>query len=834
MTRTHRSLRLHRQFRHAALGTLAAAGILLGAAAVPLGVAASASAATTTPVAPSDILARAVAQGKQQGAARDYTPLVAKPRWKVLFVGFTDVGYSDGSARQKMDANDRTYMQNVANQFVSVLDQKMGVQIVPAVKWYDTPFTTSNPTKRIDLPDSASIIKNLAAVGEYDSIIVASKGNNGGGTQLSWQDSRSQEASYTYFSLAPSNGRADYPATTAYTDRSTTLALHEFSHALSCSGVGFPYPDLHNAAGYGYKSDPNTEWTPFYLDYLTGKVKVNGVPQGTYPKMWSVSPRFSHHPAMATVHHQNEAGRTIAPDVSVFGVGGDPYSIAAPMINGYRSVSVKSGSAPAAAQFSTGNNADITLVYSGIPTKLTFIGGEGWDLNQVQTAGPGAIAFGGFTYRAAVPITGYTYTDQILGADGVRRTETLLGMPIAPWPTNGIKRVYKDGNAYTVTRKSDTLVEISVELGTPSTTFSVNNLGYGNLAPTARVAQMFDVLDVTPQLTGVKESLSTEPHAYVTATWGDYKVKAGFVGGETQDFNRVQTRNPSEKFSDYYVYRTPVPISGYTYTDRIVTADGVKRVDSFNGQPISFTAAGSSSFTWEGHSVTIMKKSDTMAEISVTLTAPSTTFPVRGLDTINSAPTGRANSSLEIMSVTSGFYKKTDAQTAPKGNSTTSWGNYTTKVTFVGGQTVDLTTKSTLKPNVAHVGNYVYRAAAPITKFTYADQIDSQQNAGRLDRLGGVPLNWNAAGVATVTKDGNTYTAVRKSNTRVEVSVTLGTPSTTFTAWDTAYVNTAPFGTLKQTTDLLDITPQQTGVKEAQTTEPKGHLDFVWGAGGVG
>ncbi|TDQ03234.1 MULTISPECIES: MucBP domain-containing protein [unclassified Leifsonia] len=825
--------RIHRSLRRAALATVITTGVLAGAAAVPLGAAAPASAATSSPVAAADIISRAIDQAKKQGSARDYTAPISKPNWKVLFVGVADVKYPSGS-RQTLDTAARTYTQNVINQFVDTTSRNTGVTITPTVTWVDAPFTTASTDGGLSPSETADILKGVSGVAEYDCIMVASRFNPGsayGGLTWAWNWANAREAAYSWVSITPQTSTPGYPSLPAGSiSRDTNIMIHEFAHAVSMNTVGFPYPDLHNASGYGYASDPWNEWYKFYVDYLTGKVNVNGVPQGAYPKMWQVSPRFLHNPAMATVHLQDEAGRTVAPDINTFGVGGDAYSIKAPMVNGYKTVSVKSGSAPADGQFTSGTNTEITLVYSTTPTKVAFVGGQEVDLNYNQAATPGGVYFHSYTYRSAAPVTGYTYTDQIVGNDGARRVDSLPGVSVT-FGANGVAGVTKDGNRYVLRKKSDTLVEISVELKTPSTTFTIYNTGYGNVAPTARVQQMFDLLDITPKLTGVKEPLTTEPHGHTNITWGAYRVKAIFVGGETNDITRASTRGQGETFNESFVYRTGIPVSGYTYTDRLTASDGVKRLDSFGGQPITFTAAGTASFVWSGRAVTVVKKSDTLAEISVTLATPSSTFVVTGMDSVNSAPTGRGTRTLELVNVISGFDNTKDAQTAPKAISTVTWA---TKVTFLGGETTDLTQTKVLPVNTAHSGNWTYRATAPVTGFTYSDQIDSAQNARRADSFAGIPLTWNAAGVATVTKDGNTYTVVRKSDTRVEVSVKLGTPSTTFIAWDAGYVNTAAFGTLKQTTDLLDVTPQQTGAKEAQTTEAKGHLNFTWGAGQVG
>src|SRR3954447_14830311 len=149
----HRSPRTRRSLRRAAVVTVVTLGILVGAAAVPLGAAAPANADTSSAVAPSEIINRAVDQAKKQGAARDYTAPITKPQWKVLFVGLTDVIRNDGRPRQTMNANARTYYQNVVNQFVDVLDKKAGVRITPTLKWVEAPFRLKNPTGRIDTED---------------------------------------------------------------------------------------------------------------------------------------------------------------------------------------------------------------------------------------------------------------------------------------------------------------------------------------------------------------------------------------------------------------------------------------------------------------------------------------------------------------------------------------------------------------------------------------------------------------------------------------------------------------------------------------------------------
>ncbi|TDQ03233.1 MULTISPECIES: MucBP domain-containing protein [unclassified Leifsonia] len=817
-----------RSLRQAAVATAVTAGILLGAAAVPLGTVAPASAAST-PMAASEIVSRAVDQAKRQGAARDYTAPLSKPTWKFLFVGVSDVTFPGDPARHIVTADEKKYTQYVVDQFVYLLTSRAGVRATATVKWIDEPHTATETDRRLHEWEFADRFAEWSAPAEYDSIMLMSKGGNGGVTMPAYyNDTATRGAGFEYFTIRPRTGAPTDVAPTNDIELSTNYALHELGHQMSYSRKGFPYPDLHNASAYGYTVDPRNEWAAFYLDYLSGNVNADGIPMGAFPKMWSVSPRFLHRPAMATVHFQDEGGRPIAPDVDTFGAGGDPLTVTAPVIDGYRSVAPKATKAAPEATFSTGTTTDITLVYSPGPTKVAFVGGETFDLTQSRTLNPGTTIWSPFTYRAATPVTGFTYTDQIVGIDGARRVDSLPGAPLR-WDTSGTAVVTDGGNTYTATKKSSTLVEVAVQLGTPSTTFVVRNLGYASSASAGRVHQRFDLLDITPQLTGVKEEVTTEPHGHVQLTWGDYTLAATFSGGETTDINRVDRRAPGEQFFARYGYRTAFPVTAFTYLDRLAEVDGVRRVDLFDGQPVTWTASGTATVNWLGNAVTLTRKSDTLVEVRMTLKAPSTTLVVPGMGYTNSAATGRAKRSVEFVDVTSELTGRKDAQPrAPKGNNTVTWGDHRTTVAFSGGQTVDLFQNTTVAPGKIYWNGYTYRAAVPVIAFTYTDRIVSISGARRCDSLRGVALNWDAAGIATVTKDGNTYTAVRKSDTLVEISVRLGTPSTTFTLQDVGYGNVAPVGHVEQTYDLLDVTPELTGVKEAMTSEPHGHVTLTW------
>src|SRR4051794_14976244 len=133
-----------------------AAAAAVATAVIFLGTAAPANAATTVPVAAPDIIARAVDEAKKQGAGQDFAPPIVQPRWKILFLGVTDVIYTNGSPRQTMDANERLYAKTVVDQFVDALETRIGVQVSPTFSWVDDTFTSTAGDRALhewQLPD---------------------------------------------------------------------------------------------------------------------------------------------------------------------------------------------------------------------------------------------------------------------------------------------------------------------------------------------------------------------------------------------------------------------------------------------------------------------------------------------------------------------------------------------------------------------------------------------------------------------------------------------------------------------------------------------------------
>ncbi|WP_431247075.1 MucBP domain-containing protein [Leifsonia xyli] len=357
---THLSARLR-----VTIATALAASAIVLAQVAPASAAPPAPAPTPTPVAASAIIDGAVAEAKGQAALADYTAPIVTPHRKMLFLVMTDVTYTAWNRVQKMDPNERTYSKTVIDQFVSIFATKFGVQVDPTLVYDDEPFTTPFADVAVHEWQIQDRLAKFSGPAEFDSIMVFSKQPSGGGVTLGkyYSDSDTRGAGYSWSGLAPRANLPGYPGATGAVEYSTEIALHEFGHQMSFTGLGFPYPNLHAASSYGYTQDPSIGWTPFYLDYLTGKVMVNGRPQGAFPKMWPISQRFLHAPAMLTVHYVDAKGHTVAPDVNAYGTAGDAYALTAPALDGLGTPGVSSNGAPATGTWVANARLDVTFVY---------------------------------------------------------------------------------------------------------------------------------------------------------------------------------------------------------------------------------------------------------------------------------------------------------------------------------------------------------------------------------------------------------------------------------------------------------------------------------------
>ncbi|MDN4598804.1 MucBP domain-containing protein [Leifsonia virtsii] len=348
-------------------GTIAAAGLTLTTPA-----AAPAQAET---VSPDTITAMAVDEAKKQGDAQDYSLPLQKPVRKILFLGLTDVTTGDG-VRHTLSADYRTWAKNIMGQFESLTESTGMVDVVPTLKFDDGPVKLGAGDNKVHEWGIADALNRASGMAEYDAIMPFYNENAGGATFPGYYDDRySRGAGYSFWSLLNAGDASKFPGLSQPVEYSTDIALHEFSHQLEFNNLGYAYPAVHDSEKYpGLTCQPDTRCSRFYLASYSGEVPSAGKHIGFFPKMWATSPRFLHRPAMATVHYQDDLGRTIAPDANLYGPGGDAYSLPAPpAIDGYGTPKLASGSAPASGTFTTGTRIDITYVYTGKPAALVTV-----------------------------------------------------------------------------------------------------------------------------------------------------------------------------------------------------------------------------------------------------------------------------------------------------------------------------------------------------------------------------------------------------------------------------------------------------------------------------
>lgn len=800
--------------------TLAAlgAGALL-ASSVVLAVAPPANAATLTP---DQITARAIADASAQQQAQTYDVPAHKPIWKVLFLGFTNRTKADSpNAPEIMDEKDRQYLRTIADNFKQAIEEVAYVTIMPTVKFETEPITTPAGEPRIHENRVSDMVKRHAAMAEYDNIIALSKGNNGGVAMRGYSDTLTQGSYYSYVSLWRPGPQ--YPQQSQKYEYSAEMAWHEFAHTHQFGTPRYPYPDLHSPAQFGYTDAPL-----WYTDYLTGKVKVSGKNEGTFPKMWSTGPRFLHNPAMVTVHFQDQSGRTVAPSVDTYGPAGDPYAVRARLLPGYRGVSVKAGSAPATGTFSSTSTPEVTFVYSAVGPTVTFSGGETTDLVNVWTREPGTSYTHQFHYRSSVPVTAFSYTDSLDLNDGGTREDRFAGQPIS-WDYAGVARVVKDGNTYTIAKTSATRVTVSVELASPQTVFTMYGMGYVNASSTARIHQSWDLVDLTPQLTGVKEPQNTEPRAYVTVTWGKHVTKVTFLGGETTDLNNVWGRTPGAPFTHQFVYRASEAVTAFTYTDTLLSNDGATRQDTFAGQPITWNGS-TAQVVKDGDTFTLTKTSATQVTVSVKLGSPKTTFTLYGMGYVNAGPTARTRELWDLVDLTPASTGTAESlNTHPRAYATVTWGDHRPTITTrdTGDKDQILTRQVSAGAVFSDAG--VYNSSEPISAISYTVSTAADSGATIADVFRGTPIVWNA-GKATYTNGDHLFTFTRLSETAVRVDIALAAPMTSSIVLDgPGFVSSGPTARGTITWDILTVTPVSTGKAEDVRSEPVVARLVTWG-----
>jgi hypothetical protein len=648
--------------------------LCVGAAVATSVVAVDARAASAAALTPEQIKTQALAEARAQIGAQDYTRPASKPRWKVLFLGFSDVNFIDAKERDVMDANDRTYVQTVATNFEQVVEGVAPVDIVPTVKIDTEPLTVrQGDDTMLHEWSIGDRLKRAANLAEYDMISVYTKGVKGGVSFAGYySDELTRGSAYVYSSVwAAGDEAAAYPKQSKPVQQTTEFTLHEFAHVFGNSDLGFdPYPDVHASSAHGY-----TSAVPFYLDLFAAKVPWQGKKYGTFPKMWSTSPRFLHNPATVRVSYQDSDGRTIAPSVNTYGPAGDPYAIEAPAIGGMKYVGTKAGSAPTGGTFSAATQPEVTLVYRESPV-VTFSNGGTADANDtapVRASGAGSSHY--YQYRSDVPITRFSYTDELASRTNVSRLMSFLGMPFG-WDSSGTAKLTKDGNQYTLQRMSETKVTVTVQLASPNPVFTLQSLNYVNTSPTptGNAQEVFTLLNVTPSGGQAKDMAGKAPRAFVALAWD---TLVSFSNGGTADAkDTAPVRAPGASSYHYYQYRSNNLITRYTYTDELASRTNVSRLMSFLGMPFGWDSSGTAKLTKDGNQYTLQRTSDTKVTVTVQLASPSQVFTLHSLNYVNTSPTptGSAQEVFTLLNVTpSGGQAKDMAGKAPRAVVALSW-----------------------------------------------------------------------------------------------------------------------------------------------------------------
>ena len=244
-----------------------------------------------------------IAEAQAQEQNQDHDVPKTKSLWKIKWVGFSNVTFirSNGTKETKMmDSNEKKFVSTVAEEFKKTLEQLNPHVVYDIdVTIYDTPMFINEDDGLMHLDSykdqNATILKELASEGKYDTFVSIVHGRNGGGVTSPKYYLDSIGTGYFSFGLTHSNAE-NYPNPNNGDKISlaTGIALHEFCHQMSYQNVLRNYPLVHGDRDiYGYPEEKISNGG-FYRDYLTGNVtnykKNNGKKIGIYPQAWRISP----------------------------------------------------------------------------------------------------------------------------------------------------------------------------------------------------------------------------------------------------------------------------------------------------------------------------------------------------------------------------------------------------------------------------------------------------------------------------------------------------------------------------------------------------------------
>ena len=138
----------------------------------------------------------------------------------------------------------------------------------------------------------------------------------------------------------------------------------------------------------------------------------------------------------------------------------------------------------------------------------------------------------GATFSA--PVKSVTYTATITAGSGGAVANEFLTAKNIDWAAQNPFTFSNAAASYSITKISDTQVQVTKTLNTPATKVTYELPGWYNAVPNSQATISWNTLDATPAVSNVSETIAGEPNLTETVTWGtivDIPVISPAVGG---------------------------------------------------------------------------------------------------------------------------------------------------------------------------------------------------------------------------------------------------------------------------------------------------------------
>ncbi|OJG98325.1 MucBP domain-containing protein [Enterococcus termitis] len=299
-----------------------------------------------------EIIEEAKEISTNQQIEQNYDLPVSKINYKILFISLENITATDLETGKTtyyvMTSEEKQIVKQTVRETENYLNKNIpNVNFTIDLVSVNQNFHSTTPYKVIsghqlwhENAQFKDYLKRNVAHGAYDAIVTGNSGTSSGGGFTVGSYGFLQGASYLNVGITL---RVD--TTPIY---SSMIFLHELCHVLTGFPIDTDKGNVHKAVDYGYRYSEKLEWSPFYKDLLTGKLKdtakvnpkTTGKYIGIFPRTWQLTPRFVNAPSKIEVEYVDEKGKRIAPTNSFYGPGGDRYEISQILINGYKLIGI--------------------------------------------------------------------------------------------------------------------------------------------------------------------------------------------------------------------------------------------------------------------------------------------------------------------------------------------------------------------------------------------------------------------------------------------------------------------------------------------------------------